>query len=169
MPPLFIIRFWLGVQGEYCKNGPCSEFCQCTFQKCWTNSYIDYVHPSSLINVLIEITDCLLSALQWGQLYVGSNSLWAPFVTFIVQLMYCLVHPQNVITFSFLFHLYLTMYASWEQVLIYNCDLAKIKQSSATQTTTQSYTCNKQAYSQQHNRKKRKSIQCVQMAWGGRQ
>jgi hypothetical protein len=25
--------------------------------------------------------------------------------------------------------------SSWEQVLIYNCDLAKIKQSSATQTT----------------------------------
>jgi hypothetical protein len=30
---------------------------------------------------------------------------------------------------------------------IYNCDLAKIKQSSATQTTTQSYTWSKQAYS----------------------
>ena len=26
-----------------------------------------------------------------GQLYVGPNSLWAPFVTVIVQLMYCLV------------------------------------------------------------------------------
>ena len=43
-----------------------------------------------------------------GQLYVGHNSLWAPFVTVIVQLMYCLVlcsvvallasipHVQNV-------------------------------------------------------------------------
>ena len=26
-----------------------------------------------------------------GQLYVGPNSLWATFVTVIVQLMYCLV------------------------------------------------------------------------------
>ena len=26
-----------------------------------------------------------------GKLYVGPNSLWAPFVTVIVQLMYCLV------------------------------------------------------------------------------
>jgi hypothetical protein len=26
-----------------------------------------------------------------GQLYVGPNSLWAPIVTVIVQLMYCLV------------------------------------------------------------------------------
>jgi hypothetical protein len=25
-----------------------------------------------------------------GQLYVGPNSLWAPFVTVIVQCMYCL-------------------------------------------------------------------------------
>ena len=39
-----------------------------------------------------------------GQLYVGPNILWAPFVTVIVQLLYCLVlcsgfagmHPQNV-------------------------------------------------------------------------
>ena len=158
MTPLFILRFWLGVQGEHCKNGPCSEFCRCTFQKCWTNSYIDYVRPSSLINVLIEITVasyplvvplchslyisivsrnhiCLsksaISAMffkkavneaEWtvllpdkalliarcssgkdllhgaekkamllGQLYVGPNSLWAPFVTVIVQWMYCLV------------------------------------------------------------------------------
>ena len=152
MPPLFILRFWLGVQGEYCKNDPCSEFCRCTLQKCWTNSYIDYIRPSSFINVLIEITDCLLSAhppplchslcisiicwkphlfkkvnhiiyvffkgskwgwmncfvarqgsadsqssngkmlgLLLGQVYVGPNSLWAPFVAIIVQLMYCLV------------------------------------------------------------------------------
>ena len=26
-----------------------------------------------------------------GQIYVGPNSLWAPFVTVIVHLMYCLV------------------------------------------------------------------------------
>ena len=44
------------------------------------------------------------------------------------------------IYFLYLFHLYLTRKASWEQVLIYNCNLAKIKQSSATKTTTQSYT-----------------------------
>ena len=30
-------------------------------------------------------------ALLLGQLYVGHNSLWAPFVTVTVQLMYCLV------------------------------------------------------------------------------
>jgi hypothetical protein len=30
-------------------------------------------------------------ALLLGQLYVGPNSLWAPFFTVIVQLMYCLV------------------------------------------------------------------------------
>ena len=30
-------------------------------------------------------------ALLLGQLYVGPNSLWAPFVTVIVQSMYCLV------------------------------------------------------------------------------
>ena len=47
--------------------------------------------------------------LLMGQLYVGPNSLWAPFVTVIVQLMYCLVlcfallcsgfagmHPPNI-------------------------------------------------------------------------
>ena len=154
MPHLFILRFWLGVQEEHCKNSPCSEFCHCTFQRCLTNSYIDYFCPSSLIDVLLEITDCLLSscclimpsfvhhnwkphlfkqvshisyvfwkgskwgwmncftarlltarcssckdslhgaekkALLLGQLYVGPNSLWEPFVTVIVQLMHCLV------------------------------------------------------------------------------
>jgi hypothetical protein len=30
-------------------------------------------------------------ALLLGQLYAGSNSLWAPFVTIIVQFVYCLV------------------------------------------------------------------------------
>ena len=30
-------------------------------------------------------------ALLLGQLYVDPNSLWAPFVKVIVQLMYCLV------------------------------------------------------------------------------
>jgi hypothetical protein len=30
-------------------------------------------------------------ALLLGQLYVGPNSLWAPFLTVIVQLMNCLV------------------------------------------------------------------------------
>ena len=30
-------------------------------------------------------------ALLLGQLYVGPNSLWAPFDTVIVQFMYCLV------------------------------------------------------------------------------
>jgi hypothetical protein len=30
-------------------------------------------------------------ALRLGQLYVDPNSLWAPFVTVIVQLLYCLV------------------------------------------------------------------------------
>ena len=30
-------------------------------------------------------------ALLLGQLYVGPNSLWAPFVVVIVQLLYCLV------------------------------------------------------------------------------
>ena len=48
----------------------------------------------------------------------------------------------------YLFHLYLTRYASWEQVLIYNCDLAKIKQSSLKHTTTQSYSWSKHTYSQ---------------------
>jgi hypothetical protein len=35
----------------------------------------------------------------------------------------------------YLFNLYLTREASWEQVLICNCNLAKIKQSSSTHTT----------------------------------
>ena len=49
---------------------------------------------------------------------------------------------------SFLFNLYLTRYAIWEQVIFYNYVLAKIKQSSATKTTTQSYTWDKQTHSQ---------------------
>ena len=32
-----------------------------------------------------------LLGLLLGQLYVGTNSLWAPFVTFIVQFVYCVV------------------------------------------------------------------------------
>ena len=30
MTHLFILRFWLVIQGVHCKNGPCSEFCHCT-------------------------------------------------------------------------------------------------------------------------------------------
>ena len=48
MPLLFILWFWLGVQGEYCKNGPCSELCCCPFQKCWTDRHIDHIRLSSL-------------------------------------------------------------------------------------------------------------------------
>jgi hypothetical protein len=42
-----------------------------------------------------------------------------------------------------LFHLYLTRFASWEQVLINNCDLAKIKQSSATKNNNTELHINK--------------------------
>ena len=41
------------------------------------------------------------------------------------------------------FHLYLTRWPSWERILICNCDLAKIKRSNSTHTTTQSYTWSK--------------------------
>jgi hypothetical protein len=59
--PLYL-SYGSDLQGEYCKNGPCSKLCCCTFQKCWTNSYIDHVRPISFINVLMETTDCLVSA-----------------------------------------------------------------------------------------------------------
>jgi hypothetical protein len=41
----------------------------------------------------VEVVRCWdgCGTLLLGQLYVGPNILWAPFVTVIVKLMYCLV------------------------------------------------------------------------------
>ena len=60
---------------------------------------------------------------------------------------HCSCTQESKITCTHFCHnyLYLTRQASWEQVLIYNCNLAKIKQSSVTQTA-QSYTWDKQTY-----------------------
>jgi hypothetical protein len=73
--------------------------------------------------------------------YRGRFSLlWSPLATVHAAATLPGVHVKHPHFLCIdLFHLYLTKLASREQVLIYNCDLAKIKQSSATETTTQSY------------------------------
>ena len=48
--------------------------------------------------------------------------------------------------YFFIFHILFNQVGQLRTILIYN--LAKIKQSSATKTTTQSYTWDKQTYSQ---------------------
>jgi hypothetical protein len=83
-------------------------------------------------NAILAIKLTILLQLVAIQLYVESLNL------FFLQCSFMSTSRFNTFL-SFLFHLQLTREASWEQVLIYNCNLAKIKkQCNGTKPTTQS-------------------------------